>query len=103
MDVSNAAVTFPECGKEQSTWEAGTQRLSDEGSRKGLRGERDDSAAQDGGLRKGGKFRSACSSRGWKKNTYVGVGERPSTTNTLGDSQKAHKGNVKGKQDLPVV
>lgn len=39
---------------------------------------------------------------GWKKDTDVGVGERPST-NTLGDSQKEHKGNVKGKQDLPVV
>lgn len=34
---------------------------------------------------------------GWKKDTYVGVGERPSTTNTLGDSQKEHKGNIKGK------
>lgn len=67
MDVSNAAVTFPECGKEQNVWEAGTQRLSDEGSRKGVRGERDDSAAQDGGLRKGGKFRSACSSSGTKE------------------------------------
>lgn len=33
---------------------------------------------------------------GWK-DTYVGVGERPSTTNTLGDSQKEHKGNIKGK------
>lgn len=60
--------------------------------------ERDDSAAQDGGPRKGGKFRSAySSSRMEEGHRHVGVGERPSTTNTLGDSQNEHKGNVKGK------
>lgn len=67
MDLSNAAVTFPESGKEQRAQEAGTQRLSGEGRREGVRGERDDSAAQDGGLREGGKFRSACSSSGMEE------------------------------------
>lgn len=45
-----------------------------------------------------GKFRSAYSSSGMEGgHRHVGVGERPSTTNTLGDSQKEHRGNAKGK------
>lgn len=40
MDFSNAAGTFSESGKEQSAREAGTQRLSHEGRRKVVRGER---------------------------------------------------------------
>lgn len=106
MDIFKATVTLPENMKwAKSAWGAETVQLSDEESRKAcVRSigvwrmdkaescERDDSAAQDRDLRKGGKFRSAYSSSRMEGHRHVGVGEGPGATNTPGDCQKEHKG-----------